>query len=198
MTQSTARALRTWLGLALLVIPAAAAGAAHPAYAAGLDRPSRLAQGAPSRGDIADNAVYLRYHGHGFAVEYVEGWLRTAAPRGATFSDKDSRVVVDLRPRLKGSLAAYVQHVDLPRLMRATGFRRGTITNESVAGRRALRLTYAGRSAPDDVTGKTVALQVERYYVDGPRALGVITLSTPVGVDNVDAFRRIAHSFRFE
>jgi hypothetical protein len=61
----------------------------------------------------------------------------------------------------------------------------------------ALRLSYRGRSAPDAVTGKTVALQIDRYYVNGAHALAVITLSTPLGVDNADAFRRIAHSFRF-
>ena len=60
-----------------------------------------------------------------------------------------------------------------------------------------MRLSYRGRSAPDPVTGKVVALQVDRYYVSGPHALAVITLSTPLGVDNVDAFHRIAHSFRF-
>jgi hypothetical protein len=45
------------------------------------------------------------------------------------------------------------------------------------------------------VTSKQVNLIVDRYYVKGPGYLATITLGTPVGVDNVDAFRRIAHSF---
>jgi len=104
---------------------------------------------------------------------------------------------VDLRPRLGGALSAYVQGTDLPQLARTPGFQRESLASDTVGGYRALRLTYRGQSAPDAVTGKTVVLQVDRYYVQGPRALSVITLATPTGVDNVDGFRRIAHSFRF-
>jgi len=171
-------------------------GAAHAAPAPRAAPLSRPAAGTPG-GDIPDSAVYLRYTGRGFSVEYVEGWLQTTAAHGVTFGDKDSAVAVELRPRLSGDLSVYVQRTDLSRLAHTPGFRRGALTRDAVGGDRALRLTYRGQSAPDAVTGKTVALQVDRYYVQGPRALAVITLSTPLGVDNVDGFRRIAHSFRF-
>ncbi len=59
----------------------------------------------------------------------------------------------------------------------------------------ATLLVFKARSAPDPVTGKQVTLLVDRYYVPGRSRMAVITLATPVGVDNVDAFRRIAHSF---
>ena len=169
------------------------AGTAHAASTPQLARP---AAGAPG-GDIPDSAVYLRYTSGGFSVEYVEGWLQTAAAHGVTFSDKDSSVIVDLRPRLGGDLSAYVQRIDLSRLAHTAGFRREGLTRDSIGGYHALRLTYRGQSAPDAVTGKTVALQVDRYYVQGRHALAVITLATPLGVDNADGFRRIAHSFRF-
>jgi len=169
------------------------AGTAHAASTPQLARP---AAGAPG-GDIPDSAVYLRYTSGGFSVEYVEGWLQTAAAHGVTFSDKDSSVGVDLRPRLGGDLSAYVQRIDLSRLAHTPGFRREGLTRDSIGGYHALRLTYRGQSAPDAVTGKTVALQVDRYYVQGRHALAVITLATPLGVDNADGFRRIAHSFRF-
>jgi len=172
------------------------AGAAHTETAPRAPRMSLPAAGAPG-GDIPDSAVYLRYTGRGFSVEYVEGWLQTAAAHGVTFSDKDSSVIVDLRPRLGGDLSAYVQRIDLSRLAHTPGFRREGLTRDSIGGYRALRLTYRGRLEPDAVTGKTVALQVDRYYVQGPHALAVMTLATPLGVDNVDGFRRIAHSFRF-
>lgn len=148
-------------------------------------------------GDIPDTAVYLRYQARGFSVEYVEGWLQTTTAQGVTFADKDSAVVVELRPHLSGSLSAYVQRVDLPRLAHTAGFRRGALTRDAIGRNQTLHLIYHGHSAPDAVTGKSVTLQSDRYYVNGPHALAVITLSTPVGVDNVDGFRRIAHSFRF-
>lgn len=154
------------------------------------------AAGTPG-GDIPDSAVCLRYTGRAFSIEYIEGWLQTTATHGITFNDKDSRVTVDLRPSLHGDLTRYVQHVDLPRLKRSPGFRGGTLRHDSIDHRHTLRLKYRARSAPDPVTGKTVTLQNDRYYVQGPHALAVVTLSTPLGVDNVDAFRRISHSFRF-
>ena len=148
-------------------------------------------------GDIPDTAVYLRYQGRGFSVDYVEGWLQTTSAHGVMFSDKDSSVVLDLRPRVSGKPETYVRQVDLPRLARTAGFVRGTLRQTTIAGYPTVRLTYCSRSVPDDVTGKTVAVQVDRYYINGPHALAVLTLSTPVGVDNVDGFRRIAQSFRF-
>ena len=69
-------------------------------------------------GDIPDTAVYLRYQGRGFSVDYVEGWLQTTSAHGVMFSDKDSSVVLDLRPRVSGKPATYVRQVDLPRLAR--------------------------------------------------------------------------------
>ncbi len=159
-----------------------------------------IAAHAAGGGDVSDNAVYLRYQGRGFSIEYVEGWLQTVPARGTQgiiFHDKDSASAVELRPPPHQALPAYVQRSDLPALARSPGFARGALAPDSIGGYRALRLSYRGLSAPDDVTGKTAPLQFDRYYVPGPRALAVITLSTPLGVDNVDAFNRIAHSFRF-
>jgi hypothetical protein len=193
------RFIHTAVGVVILTLAEAMtllwplSGAAHAAPTPQLARP---AAGSPG-GDIPDSAVYLRYTGRGFSVEYVEGWLQTAATHGVTFSDKDSSVIVELRPHLDGDLSAYVQRIDLSRLAHTAGFRREGLTRDSIGGYRTVRLTYRGRSQPDAVTGKTVALQVDRYYVQGPRALAVLTLATPLGVDNADGFRRIAHSFQF-
>jgi len=47
------------------------------------------------------------------------------------------------------------------------------------------------------VTGKRVTLAVDRYEVGSGGRLAVIDLGTPVGVDNVDAYRLISQSFRW-
>jgi len=180
------------VGFAAVTSPRGTAMAA-PAAA----RPWLVPAAGQPGGDIPDSAVYLRYQGRGFSVEYVEGWLQTAGAHGVTFGDKDSSVAAEMRTRVAGALPVYVQRADLPRLAHTPGFRQGALSHDTIGGYPALRLAYHGQSAPDAVTGKTVALQVDRYYVNGPRALAVLTLSTPLGVDNVDAFRRIAHSFRF-
>ncbi len=148
-------------------------------------------------GDIPDSAVYLRYQGSGFSIEYVEGWLQTKAARSVAFTDKDSTVVANIQRRLSGDLHGYVQQTDLAHLARTPGFHRGSLTRDAIGGYPAMHLTYRSLSTPDVVTGKTVALQVDRYYINGAHGLALLTLSSPLGVDNVDGFRRIAHSFRF-
>jgi hypothetical protein len=57
---------------------------------------------------------------------------------------------------------------------------------------------YRTLSPPDPVTGKQVPVIVDRYYIPGTGKLAILTLATPVGVDNVDAFKRIAKSFRWK
>jgi hypothetical protein len=60
-----------------------------------------------------------------------------------------------------------------------------------------VKVTYERRSAPDPVTGKRATLMTDRYYVAGHGRLAVLDLGTPVGVDNVDAYRLISRSFRW-
>jgi hypothetical protein len=38
---------------------------------------------------------------------------------------------------------------------------------------------------------------VDRYYVPGANGLAIVSLSTPKGVDNVDAFRQMIESFKW-
>ena len=75
---------------------------------------------------------------------------------------------------------------------------KGAPTQVTIGGVRAVKATYTTRSAPNPVTGKTVTLIVDRYELakNGKRA--VIDLASPVGVDNVDAYRMIIQSFRLK
>ena len=67
----------------------------------------------------------------------------------------------------------------------------------TIAGAPTLKVTYTTVSAPNAVTGKRVTLVVDRYYLwhGGKRA--IVDLGTPVGVDNVDAYRLMIQSFRW-
>ena len=58
-----------------------------------------------------------------------------------------------------------------------------------------LKLTYRSTSAPNPVTGKRVTLTVDRYELATGGRLATIDLGTPVGVDNVDAYRLMIQSF---
>jgi hypothetical protein len=58
-------------------------------------------------------------------------------------------------------------------------------------------VTVKKTSAADPVTGKRLPLTVDRYEFERGGKVAVVELSTPVGVDNVDAYRLISESFRW-
>jgi hypothetical protein len=62
---------------------------------------------------------------------------------------------------------------------------------------RAGKTTFHSKGAPNPVTGKRVALVTDRYYKPKGAKTAVIELAGPVGVDNVDAYKYVANSFRW-
>jgi hypothetical protein len=110
-------------------------------------------------------------------MKYPEGWAQQGSAAQVTIRDKNNivRVVVSSggKPGVPGA-----QQV-------------------TISGGPALKSVYRTQSAPNTVTGKRVTLTVDRYYLwhNGKRA--VVDLGTPVGVDNVDAYRLMIESFRW-
>jgi hypothetical protein len=155
--------------------------------------------GTTTGGDIPDNAVFLTYHdaAHGFAIEYVEGWQVTPAADGVVMRDKDSSEQVTVVPPV-ADVVAYFTSIDLPALQAVSGFefvKQDTVTVKGVA---LNHIVYHAPSPPDPVTGKQVSSTLDRYYVPGSSGLAIVTLSTPDGVDNVDAFREMIKSFAWQ
>jgi hypothetical protein len=153
------------------------------------------ASAASAHGDIPDSATYLTLTAPHFKVQYIEGWGRQASGGAITFSDKDSFERVALTATPHGSLQAFVRGPELAGLRRSHATKIGSPHAVSLPGGRGWYLQYTIPSSADPVTGKVVPLLTDRYYLTGPHQLAVLTLASPVGDDNVDAFRRIAHSF---
>jgi hypothetical protein len=57
--------------------------------------------------------------------------------------------------------------------------------------------TLTRQSVSDPVTGKSVPLLVDVYEYENGGKVAVLELSTPEGVDNVDAYRMISESFKW-
>ena len=160
----------------------------------GASQPTQSEPVAPG-GDVPDNAVFLTYidAGQGFSIQYVEGWQVSPQAGGVTIHDKDSSETVLVVP-LQPDVPAFVRDTDLPTLEGSAGY--GFIGQDTVAVGDAeyIHVTYHALSPPDPVTAKRVSTTVDRYYVPGPNGLAIVTLSTPDGVDNVDAFRQMIES----
>jgi hypothetical protein len=61
----------------------------------------------------------------------------------------------------------------------------------------AVLITYEANSQPNAVTGKQYRLVVERFELFKNGTEGVISLSSPVGADNVDPWRTVSESFKW-
>jgi hypothetical protein len=155
--------------------------------------------GTTTGGDIPDNAVFLTYDDatHGFAIQYVEGWQVTPTSDGVVIQDKDSSETVQIVPPVS-DVKAYIQNTDLPALQQTDGFRLLAQDTLKVHGKQIDHLSYQQLSPPDPVTGKRLPSLVDRYYVPGANGLAVVSLSTPKGVDNVDAFKQMIESFTWK
>jgi hypothetical protein len=72
------------------------------------------------------------------------------------------------------------------------------VGNGAPRGKPGAKTTYSRMSAPDPVTGKRLRLVVDRYEYGNRGKVAVLDLATPVGVDNVDAYRMISESFEWQ
>jgi hypothetical protein len=152
--------------------------------------------GGTATGDVPDNAVYLTYADPtlGFSIQYVEGWQVTTSPSGVVIHDKDSSETVALVAPTS-DVSAYISATDLPDLQSQAGFKLVKQDTVKVGSATYQHLVFDLLAPPDPVTGKQVPSTVDRYYVPGTAALAIVSLSTPKGVDNVDAFRQMIQSF---
>lgn len=152
--------------------------------------------GGTTSGDVPDNAVFLTYKSAspGFSVQYVEGWQVTPQADGVVIRDKDSSETVRV-VAAQSDVAGYVASTDLPALQAQPGFSLIKQDTVQVGGATYIHLNFHQMSPPDSVTGKQVPQTADRYYVPGSRGLAIVSLATPDGVDNVDAFRQMIESF---
>jgi hypothetical protein len=153
---------------------------APPATTAASPAPLAPEAQAAATGDIPDNQVFLtlRNASAGYSMKYPEGWAQQGSGAHVTIRDKNNIVRVVVSSGAKPSVPA-AQEV-------------------TISGSPALKSAYRTQSVPNPVTGKRVTLTVDRYYLwhNGKRA--VVDLGSPVGVDNVDAYRLMIQSFRWQ
>ena len=151
--------------------------------------------GSAATGDIPDNQVFLVFHdaAAGYSIEYPEGWVQQGNGRRVVFRDKNNIAqLVVARGRLPRSGSVRRDLTSQTAVSVTAAPRRTTIN-----GTPALKVVYHTQSAPNPVTGKRVALTVDRYYLAHRGRIAVIDLGTPIGVDNVDAYRLMIKSFRW-
>lgn len=150
-------------------------------------------------GDIPDNQVFLTFDnaGAGYSIKYPEGWAQSGSGGTVTFRDKNNIVRVLVTSGSQPSLAAVRKEVAKLRNAKVTT----PPTQMTISGKPAIHVVYETQSAQNPVTGKTVTLGVDRYYLWNGTKVAIVDLGTPVApvkVDNVDAYRLIIQSLRWK
>jgi hypothetical protein len=152
-------------------------------------------------GDIPDNQAYVAYQppGAGLSVKVPEGWARTTSKATTSFNDKLNRIQVTPSA---ASTAPTVQSVTasvVPTLQaQVPKFALGKVTEVTRNAGKVVLVTYQGDSAPDAVTGKVVRDAFEQYiYFRAGRVL-TLTLTGPTNADNVDPWKIVTDSVRWQ
>jgi hypothetical protein len=114
-----------------------------------------------------------------------------------SIKDKNNLVRIALA---KGSVpTAGSVRAELAALKRSTpSLALGSTQTVSLKSGPAVKATYTTQSAPNAVTGKQVTLKVDRYELTHAGRVAVVELGSPTGVDNIDAYRRMIESFKWQ
>jgi hypothetical protein len=150
---------------------------------------------AAAAGDIPDNQIFLVFRDPraGYSMKYPEGWAQQGSGDRVSFRDKNNIIRAVVYSGSGWTKASVLADVRTLKGARAQS-RPQAIT---LSGRPAFKVVYRTVSAPNPVTGKRVTLSVDRYYLWTAHRRAVLDLGSPVGVDNVDAYRMISQSFRW-
>jgi len=149
-------------------------------------------------GDIPDNQAFVVYAApkHAFSVKFPEGWAMTRSGPAVLFTDKYNSIRIETRPAASRPTVASATAMELPTVKAAAqGFVPGDVKTVQRTVGQAVLVTYRADSAPNAVTGKVALEAVERYEFWRSGTEVVLTLSAPVGSDNVDPWRKVTDSF---
>jgi hypothetical protein len=149
-------------------------------------------------GDIPDTQNFLTLRASRLRVSmlYPEGWTVQETASRLSITDKNNLVRISLSSGPAPTTASVSSQ--LAALRRSTpALTAGAPQAITLESGPAVKATYTTRSAPNPVTGKQVTLTVDRYVLAHGGRVAVVDLGTPVGVDNVDAYRRMIESFKW-
>jgi hypothetical protein len=198
---------RAWIAapcLAIILVGSACGGSSskskkssQPATSTSTAPKANATESAPP-GDIPDNQAFVAYAAPNgaFSVQIPEGWAMTRAGQVVLFTDKYNSIRIESHPAASRPSRTSARASDVPAIRAATpGFVPGDVKTVQRKSGPAVLLTYRADSPPNEVTGKVAVESVERYEFWRGGTEVVLTLSAPVGSDNVDPWRKVTDAF---
>jgi hypothetical protein len=152
-------------------------------------------------GDIPDTQAFVVYKSAEgkFQIKVPEGWSQAKGSSRVEFSDKLNGVAVNWAPSGSAPSVSQAKSTEVPELSRTeAAFKLVSVEQVTLPGGPAVLIRYQKNSEPNSVTGKQYRLDVLRYefFKNGEQA-NLILLS-PVGADNVDPWRIVSESFKWQ
>jgi hypothetical protein len=151
-----------------------------------------------AQGDIPDNQQFLTYKNpsSGYSVSYPEGWARSGRGSDITFQDKSNTVTIRVASGQQPTAASVT--AELKQEASADPCLSPGQPQATTAGpNQVVKVTYTTEGQKSPVTGQRPKITVDRYVYSKGGKVATVDLATPVGVDNVDAYRMISESFRW-
>lgn len=149
-------------------------------------------------GDIPDNQAFVAYAApsKAFSLQVPEGWAMTTAGQAVLFTDKYNSIRIESHPAATQPTVDSARTGELPALQAAEhGYVAGKVKTLQRKAGQVVLITYRADSAPNAITNKVAVEAVERYEFWRNGTEVVLTLSAPVGSDNVDPWRKVTDSF---
>lgn len=129
-------------------------------------------------------------------MKVPEGRARTDKGGTTVFTDKLNSVTITTAAASTAPTVTSVSNTVVSQLRaQTTKFTSPKVSRVDRHAGSTVLLTYQGDSATDPVTGKVVRDAFERYAFHRQGHEVDLTLSGPVGADNVDPWRTVSDSF---
>jgi hypothetical protein len=186
-------------GVASSSTPAASTPAGPRKGSCGSSTPSASSESASTAaGDIPDSQQFIAYRNGParYSISFPEGWARTGHGSDVTFQDKSNTIVIRVAPGARPTPATVRAELEQEAASDPC-LQVGTPQATTAGPNRVVKVTYTTEGQKSPVTGRRPKITVDRYVYFERGKVATVDLGTPVGVDNVDAYRMISESFRW-
>ncbi|OLE35373.1 MAG: hypothetical protein AUG48_10795 [Actinobacteria bacterium 13_1_20CM_3_68_9] len=184
--------------LALALAACGSSSSSSTTAASGGSSTSTSEAQAAATGDIPDTQKFLKFKNTkaGYSIPYPEGWAQKGSANDVTFSDKGNSVHIVISKGAAPTVSSVAAELKKQAANDPT-LKPGTPQQMTVGAGPAIHVVYHLQGPPDPVTGKRLTLMVDRYVLASHGRVATVDESTPVGVDNVDAYRMIINGFKW-
>ena len=149
-------------------------------------------------GDIPDTQVFITYKSPaGFSLKVPEGWARKDAGDTTSFQGKYDVVAVTFDRIVQPLDMKFASQVLDTVIQKSRAGAAGKAFLVKLPGGDAVKISYTENSEPNAVTDKKIRMESERFYFAKDGKLVSLYLSAPLGSDNVDQWKLMSSSFRW-